>query len=110
MNTEKTKEFFCTLLNNVQDGLKIMNKCIIKKQVNSKTVLTNAQTGKTISEKQRERNVEYSLLKILCAAVFSAVWLAIFAMKLRECSKQKRIIKKQRRELKNLEKNPKWNK
>lgn len=110
MNTEKTKEFFCTLLKNVQDGLKIMNKCILKKQVNSKTVIINAQTGKTISEKERERNVEYSLLKILCAAVFSVVWLAVFVIKLKECSKQKRLIKKQRREIKKLEKNPEWNK
>lgn len=70
MNTEKTKEFFCTLLKNVQDGLKIMNKCILKKQVNSKTVIINAQTGKTISEKERERNVEYSLLKYCARRYF----------------------------------------
>lgn len=104
MDTQKIKGYLCTILKNVKDGLKIMNKCIVKKQVNSKTVVINAQTGKTISEKERERNVEYSLLKILCAVVFSAVWIVVSVMKLKECSKQKRIIKKQRQEIKKLEK------
>lgn len=98
------REKISGITGDIREGLKIMDRYVLKRDIRSRTVLEDRENGVALFDSEDEHSKEYPIVKVLAVAVAAVVGLSIFFIGMRRNAGRKKIIKHQKKEIKRLRK------
>ena len=104
MSFDFIKEKAAETAEDVKEGLIAMNRFVLRRDVRSRTVLTDKKNNTKLYDTEREQSREYSVLKLFVGAVAGVIGVALVAASLKKSAARKSLIKRRNRELKRLRK------
>ncbi|MBR3994395.1 MAG: hypothetical protein IKI97_03845 [Clostridia bacterium] len=104
MNFEAIKDKTSEILSDIGKGLEIMNRYVLKREVVTRTVISDKKKCVNVVDKESGYSRVYSLLDVIVmsVAVISAIGAVFFAIK--KSADRKKIIKSQKQELHRIRK------
>jgi hypothetical protein len=104
MDFNTVKDKAAGIAQDINGGLAIMDRYVLKRDIKSRTVLTDTKNGVNLVDTEDSKVREYPLIKILFAAAAAVIGFAILVIKFRTDISRKKTIKHQKKEIKRLRK------
>ena len=102
MNFDNIKERISNAADDVREGLSVLDRFILSRDIKTRTVITDRKNGSRLLDTENSSSRDYSVIKLICAAVFAFITALVVTSRLCADEKRRRIIREQRREIKEL--------
>jgi len=104
MNFNDVKEKATCVAGDIKDGLAIMDRYVLRRDVRSRTVLTDTQNGNKVIDTEDEYSREYPVVKLVIGAFAVIVGVVAVMSAIKKSVGRKKMIKLQKKEIKRLRK------
>ncbi len=98
------REKASALCEGARSGMASLDRYMVTKNVNTRTVITDTKSGKKLIDTEDCYTKEFSLFKFILSVIVIMASMAAFLISCRSSAKQRRKLKEQKKELRRIKK------